>query len=143
MHTKFEGDPVYSHIDHHGEPTIPFYVYITGVNGKTSPYPSLFPSQSLNPKDADSQSLSSFINLPYDIRLEIYRHCDAPTVFHLMHTTSAIRKETELIFWGHSDPWYYTNATWLISKNGVTGAEHHCPEFASKIQQIEIAVIRL
>lgn len=133
------GDPVYSHIDYQGEPNIPLYVYITGVNGEISP----FPHHPSNAKNTDSRLLSNFVNLPYDVRLEIYNHCNGPTLFHFMHTTSAIRRETEPLFWAHTDPWYYTEPRWLIEERGYAGAQFHCPEFASKIQQIEIMLYHL
>jgi hypothetical protein len=93
-------------------------------------------SQSKDP--ANSPSLVPFLGLPYDIKLLVYQACDMPTLFRLMHTSPAIREDAEQAFWSHQIPWYVTDNTWLRNEYGYPGSMLHCPDFASRVQQVEV-----
>jgi hypothetical protein len=115
----------YSHVDDFGEPAIPFGAYIHPENDENAA------------SIADSCSFK-FLALPFDIQVGVYQACDPPTLFQLMHTSRATRWEAQRVFFAHQTPWYYMDGTWLIVETGQPGTQPHCPEFANRIQQIEL-----
>src|ERR1700761_2674267 len=113
-----------SHINHSGDPHIPFYAYL---------------KQSILLKYTASHPVEfhRYSQLPLELQLLILEECDAQTLFSLMRTCSTIRAQTKKLFWSHETPWYYASAAWR-QRPGVPGATELCPEFASQIEQVEL-----
>jgi hypothetical protein len=82
--------------------------------------------------------LIPFLGLPYEIKLLIYEASDVPTLFNLMRTAPMLRKDAERAFWSHQSPWYVTDNTWLNFEYGYPGSKPHCPEFACRVEQVEV-----
>jgi hypothetical protein len=79
-----------------------------------------------------------FLDLPVDIQLVVYEHCDLSTLFRLMRTCSYTRGPAAKFFWENPSDSY-----WYYSRNYNTYAHPimtHCPEFARKITKIELCV---
>ncbi|KAK2810294.1 hypothetical protein FQN50_003025 [Emmonsiellopsis sp. PD_5] len=83
-------------------------------------------------------SFRRFPDLPREIALLIFQFCDAPTLFQLMHTSSAIRAQTSRLFWTHQDDvWYRCSGSWLRTTD-KPGYIYDCPHFARQVTQLEI-----
>jgi len=121
---------MYSHVDDQGDPLIPFATYIHHESPSTQSLPN-------------SEIFNRFTDFPSEIQTAIFRSCDAPTLFQLMRTCSNIRAEAQKLFWSHPTTWYYVEPDWLNFEYGYPGSEPHCREFASCVQQVEVAFIRL
>jgi hypothetical protein len=79
--------------------------------------------------------------LPLEIHRKIFRVCDTPTLFHLIHTSSYTRQECLQLFWKFRDDntWYRPeNSTKIFFKQHPI--VYDCPEFASHITQVEITL---
>ena len=50
--------------------------------------------------------LHGFARLPVEMQLRVAKHCDAPTLWQLMRTSSSLRSEAQSLFWSHSDLWF-------------------------------------
>lgn len=88
-----------------------------------------------------SKQFLCFMDLPPEIRRMIFEHCDTPTLFHLMHTSSYTRYECLELFWEpERDIWYRLwDGEKLWEENEVITV-YPCPEFASRITQVEINI---
>ena len=88
----------------------------------------------------------NFLRLPVDLQLTVYEHCDAPTLFQLMRTCSSTRRAVAKRFWETTffDQWYHCLDDWLFQRRIRTFTIiPHCPEFASRIINVEIDLVRL
>ncbi|OOQ90070.1 hypothetical protein PEBR_05012 [Penicillium brasilianum] len=82
-----------------------------------------------------------FMDLPPEIHRIIFRFCDTPTLFHLIHTSSYTRQACLDLFWQFRDD----NTWYRLEKPFEAFAEehpklYHCPEFASRVRQVEITL---
>ncbi|KAH7402176.1 hypothetical protein DE146DRAFT_652613 [Phaeosphaeria sp. MPI-PUGE-AT-0046c] len=87
-----------------------------------------------------------FFRLPIDLQLIVYEHCDEPTLFQLMHTCSRSRHAATKLFWDstHSNQLYHCPDYHLFEHWTYYHVfESHCPEFALRITDIEIDMVRL
>jgi hypothetical protein len=87
-----------------------------------------------------------FFRLPVDLQLIVYEHCDALTLFQLMRTCSRSRRAALKLFWNGTFTgfWYHCPDYWLFEHRIRTYTfARHCPEFARRITNIEIDLIRL
>ena len=87
-----------------------------------------------------------FLRLPIDLQLIVYEFCDAPTLFQLMRTCSLTRRSTTKLFWENAfaDQWYHCLDEELFEylPSSYTFLRH-CPDFAHRIQKVEIDLIRI
>jgi hypothetical protein len=94
----------------------------------------------LQPPISQTSSLQffRFLDLPLDIQLVVYEHCDLSTLFQLMQTCSHTRGPATQFFWENpsESSWYYSRY-YNTSAYPIT---LHCPEFARKITKIELNV---
>ncbi|KAF2674703.1 hypothetical protein BT63DRAFT_419987 [Microthyrium microscopicum] len=81
-----------------------------------------------------------FLQLPPEIRHLIYEQCDPSSLWALMHTTSQTRYECQSYFWAHPEPWYEFDGRWFIGHQAYQGESHHCPDFATRVEQVEYQV---
>lgn len=139
-------------------PTIPFETSPT-IIFETSPTIPFDLNLCLNPKGetvvpykyfvaAERSSSTSifprFLDLPNDIELVFYDSCDAPTLWQLMRTSSRLRTEASKRFWALSNVWYHCDPDWWYALNkNRPGLVQHCPDFAERIEQVEISAVRL
>jgi hypothetical protein len=118
-------------IESHDKVLVPFHYYIKPKPQLIlPPLPCTFP----------------FFRLPIDLQLIIYEHCDAPTLFQLMRTCSRSRRVATKLFWDDTftNSWYYCPDRWLFEHRIRTYTfTRHCSEFALRITNIEIDLIRL
>jgi hypothetical protein len=115
-------------MEHSGKVFVPFHYYGKQLAPPPAPHP--FP----------------FFHLPIDVQLIVYEHCDAPTLFHLMRTCSRSRHAATKLFWDNTftDHWYHCPDYWLFQHRTSTYTfASHCQDFARRITNIEIDLIRL
>ena len=96
--------------------------------------------------ETPSCQVIQFLDLPTDIQLIVYEHCDLPTLFHLMRTCSHTRGPAAKLFWMNTseNTWYHNQGYELFDY----GSHHHpivkhCAEFAHRITKIELYLMRL
>lgn len=111
-----------------GEDELPIIHFSRYVNTEPSPNESL------------PQSFHRFIDLPLEIRLLILRHCDTPTLFHLMHTSSNLRRESLKLFWAPEEDLWYQSQRGLETFMKPFYPLYDCPDFTFRITQIEIPI---
>lgn len=113
-------------MDYDSTPLTPFYYFVA---------PETLPFQGPN-------VFHRFMDLPVEIHRLIFRYCDTPSLFHLMHTSSYTRSECSDLFWEPVDStWYRCEYSFqTLSSEGVFFPIYHCPEFASCITQVEVHV---
>lgn len=81
-----------------------------------------------------------FMDLPLEIHRMIFHHCDAPTLFHIMHASSYTRRECSALFWEpEHNTWYRPDNAHLLFED-QNFRLYHCPEFASRVKQVEINI---
>lgn len=98
------------------------------------------------PTSPPSRSFFAFFSLPVDLQLMVYECCDTPTLFHLMQTSSRTRHAATKLFWENNfdDHWYHCLDYPLFAQEHNTYTiPRHCSEFASKITNIEIDLVRI
>ncbi|KAF9893495.1 hypothetical protein FE257_010807 [Aspergillus nanangensis] len=87
-----------------------------------------------------AEQFPRFMDLPLEIHLMIFESCDTPSLFHLIHTSSYIRSKCLPLFWQFQDDiWYrpyHADRVVPFQSSGI----YHCPEFASRITNVEIPV---
>lgn len=83
-----------------------------------------------------------FFDLPGDLQLMIYDHCDASTLFHLMRTCSRTRGPASARFWSCPDHWYNYNKCEVFSGGDHVVREHDL-QFVSLVKRVELGVDRL
>jgi len=115
-------------VDHHGRENVPFKYFVR---------PTILPSSKV------STSFTCFSQLPAELQLQIYDACDGSTLFNLMQTCSGIRKEASKRFWTHKDTWYSCSDDTAFPRRVQHPIIQYCPEFASRIAQVEIHFIRI
>ncbi|KZM21997.1 uncharacterized protein EKO05_0005054 [Ascochyta rabiei] len=118
-------------MDWGGKVLVPFH-YFVQPRSPLSPAPSCQPFP--------------FLNLPIDLQLIIYEHCDAPTLFHLMHTCLRTRSPAAKLFWTNDsiDYWYHCHDSGLFDfGNRDCVVVKHCLEFAQRITRIDVDLTRL
>ncbi|KAH6113811.1 hypothetical protein HBI69_129670 [Parastagonospora nodorum] len=115
-------------VDHHGRENVPFKYFVR---------PTILPSSKV------STSFTCFPQLPVELQLQIYDFCDGSTLFNLMHTCSDIRKEASKRFWTHKDTWYRCSEDTAFPRDTQHPIIQYCPDFASRITQVEIDFIRI
>jgi hypothetical protein len=120
-----------SHINHLGDPTIPFHVFInqtsqTCNNCRTALY---------------SSTAFFFSRLPLEIQRIILEFCDIQTLFQLMLTSSWLRLESKKVFWSQESVWYRMWAASLIlpelASSSLRGLNTN-PQFTQHVQQVEL-----
>lgn len=90
---------------------------------------------------SSSRLFCQFMDLPPEIHRIIFRFCDTPTLFHLMHASSYTRQECLPLFWEFRE-----DNTWYRPENpkeiflGQHPMLYDCPEFASRVTQVEITL---
>ncbi|CEL08494.1 hypothetical protein ASPCAL11643 [Aspergillus calidoustus] len=92
-----------------------------------------------------SRTFHAFSQLPTELQLHIFRACDAPTLFQLIHTTSHIRTLTLPIFWNifGRNTWYTINTLSIgYAKLFEITYIAHDKSFAKNIAQVEIDIWR-
>lgn len=89
-----------------------------------------------------SKRFDRFMDLPLEIHRIIFRHCDAPTPFYLMHTSSYVRYECLELFWhaDHSTLYLFEHPHKMFGHKDKVCPIHHCPRFAYCITQVEIGL---
>ena len=104
---------------------VPFYYFV-----KPEPQPQTRPFR--------------FLDLPVDLQLLVYDHCDAPTLFHLMRTCSRSRGPASKLFWSSKDHWYHFHRYGMFDfRNGDHIILDHDLEFAHHIKRVEFGIDRL
>jgi hypothetical protein len=78
-----------------------------------------------------------FQELPTELQFSIFCYCDGPTLFQLMHVSSAIRTEAKRLFWSHPDVWYCIEGSWLMH-GGYPGHTHLDFDFIARVTQVEV-----
>ncbi|KAF2675687.1 hypothetical protein K458DRAFT_323970 [Lentithecium fluviatile CBS 122367] len=78
-----------------------------------------------------------FQELPAELRLHILAYCDAPTLFQLLHVSSAVRAEAKRLFWSQPDVWYCVEGTWLVA-GGWPGLTTTDLPFLASVEQVEV-----
>ncbi|KAF2673996.1 hypothetical protein BT63DRAFT_435187, partial [Microthyrium microscopicum] len=58
---------------------------------------------SRRPNSASTSQTFPFLLLPDEIQLEVYRHCDASTLYQLMKTCRHMRPEATELFWADTE----------------------------------------
>jgi hypothetical protein len=90
---------------------------------------------------ASPRTFSRFMKFPPEIHRLIFRFCDKPTLFHLMHTASYTRQICSDMFWKscEEDVWYHpANSSEMFGRDHAIVSD--CPEFASRVTQVEITL---
>lgn len=113
--------------DWRGKPIIPFRYFV---------------SRSTPPANALS-NFFGFAELPVEIQFRVVKFCDGPTLFDLMHTTSALRSEAKKCFWSQPDVWYRCDSFSITNMHFRPGPELYCPRFAEHVQQLDILFTNL
>lgn len=89
------------------------------------------------PSIASEESFHHYVELPAELQLRIMQHCDAPTLFQLMHTTRDIRVEARKLFFSHPPTWYRLQADFLLLRPSA-GETLYDPAFLASVTQLEI-----
>lgn len=98
----------------------------------------------LQTKAARDALFPRFARLPVELQLHIVRHCDAPTLWRLMRTTSSLRREATIRFWNHADVWYEVDRRWFESrKGGYRHISDYQKSFWHSVEQIVFLAQRL
>lgn len=108
--------------DWRGKPIIPFKYFVS----RSTP-----PANVLN-------NFFGFGKLPVEIQFRVVKFCDAPTLFHLMHTTSTLRTEAKKYFWSQPDMWYRSDSFLVTNMLGSPGPDFYCSQFMENVQQLDI-----
>lgn len=90
---------------------------------------------------ASPRTFSRLMDFPPEIHRVIFGFCDKPTLFHLMHTSSYTRQICSDMFWksNEEDVWYHpANASEIFGWDHAIVSD--CPEFASRVTQVEISL---
>ncbi|KAF2274546.1 uncharacterized protein EI97DRAFT_468725 [Westerdykella ornata] len=80
-----------------------------------------------------------FSKLPIEIQYRMISFCDTPSLFQLMHVSSAIRKEAKRYFWSNPVAWFRVWGIFLDAAE-LLGRTMDDVGFLAHIQQIEITV---
>ncbi|KAJ8116085.1 hypothetical protein OPT61_g2415 [Boeremia exigua] len=89
------------------------------------------------PSTGSKGSLHRYAELPAELQLRILQHCDAPTLFQLMHTTRDVRFEATKLFFSDPAVWYRLRADFLIQRPSA-GELWYEPSFLANVKQLEI-----
>lgn len=82
-------------------------------------------------------SFHQYAKLPAELQLRIMQHCDAPTLFQLMHTTCGVRIEATKLFFSDPAIWYRLEADFLLQRPSA-GELLYEPCFLASVKQLEI-----
>ncbi|KAH7090626.1 hypothetical protein FB567DRAFT_296318 [Paraphoma chrysanthemicola] len=118
-------------VDYRDKVFVPFHYFV-----KPEPQPTLTSTCVRFP----------FLRLPIDLQLIVFEHCDAPTLFWLMQTCTSTRRSATKLFWenAHANHWYHCADYSLFEhRPGTRTFLQHCPEFAARITNVEIDLIRI
>ncbi|KAF2993852.1 hypothetical protein E8E13_000252 [Curvularia kusanoi] len=88
-------------------------------------------------KTNPEESFTQCQQLPLELQLRIMRHCNAPTLFQLMHTTRDIRIEASKLFFANPAVWYRLESEFLLQKPS-NGESLYEPCFMASIKQLEV-----
>jgi hypothetical protein len=121
-----------SHVDHLGDPMVPFYAYLQQAKASATAVQAESPRSKSFP----------FLRFPLELQRSVLEFCDLPTLLSLMHTNSHLQLEASSLFWSYAPIWYHVYATWML-RDGDPPLSYPedpniCPHFASSIQQIEL-----
>lgn len=97
-------------------------------------YPQPWPNGSL------PESFHRFMDLPLEIHVLVLRHCDTPSLFHLLHTCSYLRRESLKLFWDPEENLWYQSERGLETFMKPFFPIYDCPDFTFRITQIEIPI---
>ncbi|KAF2420011.1 hypothetical protein EJ08DRAFT_738740 [Tothia fuscella] len=112
-----------------GDPLLPFHLFVKPQAPATDvTRPTMFPM---------------FNNLPPELQLRLLGLCDAPSLYQLMQTSSAVRAEATKMFYARDDVWYTVRVEWLLDDSGYPGPVWHSTQFAKLVQQVEVDFIWL
>lgn len=90
---------------------------------------------------ASQGTFTRFMDFPPEIHRVVFGFCDKPTLFHLMHTSSYTRQICSDMFWTsrEEDVWYHpANSSEMFGRDHAIISD--CPEFASRVTQVEITL---
>jgi hypothetical protein len=90
-----------------------------------------------------TSTFEHFLDLPAELQLRICKFCPAPTLFNLMRTCSRLRPEAANCFWSNEDTWYHVDCKFILDHHGFPGPALHCPHFARRVQQVEVAFVKM
>lgn len=114
-------------LDEYGAPLTSFTLFVRPTQVPTHTTTSTRPKTIVWYKD-----------LSLELILNIYKFCDAATLFQLIRACPFGRDAARKLFWAHSDVWYSVSSRWLIHHAGFPGPVWHCAKFARYIQQLEV-----
>jgi hypothetical protein len=108
------------HTTHEGEICVPFPLHVQPeiTNQATSSFPQ-------------------FVRLPVELQLYIVRLCDRPVLFQLMQVSSAMRKDSQKLFWSDPETWYFIRGEWLLA-GGFSGRTLNAMDAFAYMQRIEV-----
>ena len=107
------------HTNPYGEPCIPFSLYVRSE--RTTSY----------------TALPGFWILPAELQIRILYFCDAPTLFRLMHVSTAMRVEAKKLFWSFPDTWYLVEGHWLLF-GGFPSEAYYATDFQLHAERLEV-----
>jgi hypothetical protein len=81
-------------------------------------------------------SFHQYIELPAELQLRVLQLCDAPTLFHLMHTSRHLRAEAKKLFFSDQKTWYYLSASDLL--DGCPAESIYDIEFLARVEQLDL-----
>lgn len=82
-------------------------------------------------------SFHQFTRLPTELQLQVFRSCDKPTLFQLMHTSRPIRTEATKLFFSDPEAWYIVDGLWFAEGAHPTDGVHDM-DFLHYIQRLHI-----
>lgn len=82
-------------------------------------------------------SFHQYAELPAELQLRTLQHCDAPTLFQLMHTTRDLRTESKKLFFSDPTTWYRLHAESLLSCS-LPGESMYDLGFLASIEQLDL-----
>ncbi|KAF2828286.1 hypothetical protein CC86DRAFT_454905 [Ophiobolus disseminans] len=106
---------------YNGETYVPFHVYVQLDSTHRPP----------------ARVFLQFTQLPAELQLQIFSHCDSAVLFQLMHVSSATRREAAKLFWSYPDLWWKIDGDWLLA-GGFPGHISYALEFLASVKQMEV-----
>ncbi|KAH6875637.1 hypothetical protein BKA58DRAFT_380191 [Alternaria rosae] len=84
-----------------------------------------------------TKNFRRFLQLPTELQIAIFSHCDSAVLFQLMHVSSRTRKEAKKLFWSCPDAWFQIDGRWLLA-GGFSGHTYNDLDFLACARQIEV-----
>jgi hypothetical protein len=108
------------HATHDGEIHVPFQFYVRPRDGHQR-----------------AESFLQFLQLPAELQIAIFHHCDSAVLFQLMRVSSKTRREAEKLFWSCPDSWVQIDGPWLLA-GGFSGHTYNAIDFLARVKQVEV-----